>query len=163
MTVREIRLYPDPVLRQPSAPITEIDDRVRALVRDLLDTTDMEGRAGVAAPQIGVGLAAFSYHIDDKLGYVLNPVLEETRGELREIDEGCLSVPGLWAKAPRYEYARVSGIDLDGKPIEIEGEGIMAQMLQHETDHLRGLVYLDVLSKEERRKTLKLVRESDWF
>lgn len=163
MTVREIRRYPDPVLRQPTAPITDIDEGIRALVRDLLDTTAMEGRAGVAAPQIGVGLAAFSYHIDGEVGYVLNPVLEETRGEVREINEGCLSVPGIWGLAPRAEYARVRGMDLDGRELVLEGEGLMAQMLQHETDHLRGIVYLDVLSKEQRRITLKQVRESDWF
>lgn len=163
MTIREIRTYPDPVLRSPCAPVARVDDGVRALVRDLLETTDMEGRAGVAAPQIGVGLQAFAWHIDDRTGYVLNPVLDATWGELREIDEGCLSVPGIWARAPRWEGARVRGIDLDGRPLVIEGEGIMSQMLQHETDHLRGTVYLDVLSKEQRRVTLKAVRESDWF
>ena len=163
MTVREIRTYPDPVLRQAAAPIGDIDDGVRALVRDLLDTTALEGRAGVAAPQIGVGLQAFSYHIDGEIGYVLNPVLDATWGELHEIDEGCLSVPGIWAKAPRWEGARVRGIDLDGRPLVLEGEGLMAQMLQHETDHLRGTVYLDVLSKEQRRTALKAVRASDWF
>ncbi|GGA55662.1 hypothetical protein GCM10011490_01880 [Pseudoclavibacter endophyticus] len=123
----------------------------------------MEGRAGVAAPQIGVGLAVFSYNIDGEVGYLINPVLESAWGEQREIDEGCLSVPGIWAKAPRYEFARARGIDLEGAEVVLEGEGLMAQMLQHETDHLRGVVYLDVLSKEQRRMALKQVRESDWF
>lgn len=163
MTIREIRRYPDPILRQPTAQIATIDEGVRALVRDLLETTDMEGRAGVAAPQIGVGLSAFSYNIDGDLGYLINPVLEATWGEEREIDEGCLSVPGIWGRAPRFEFARARGIDLDGYEVVVEGEGIMAQMLQHETDHLRGVVYLDVLTKEQRRITLKQVRESDWF
>ena len=163
MTIRPIRHYPDPVLRTPAATIEVIDDGVRALVRDLLETTDMDGRAGVAAPQIGVGLRAFSYHVDGVVGYVLNPVLEEVRGEPVEIDEGCLSVPGIWAKAPRHPYARVRGIDVEGEELVLEGEGLMAQMLQHETDHLRGVVYLDVLSKEQRRAALKAVRESDWF
>lgn len=163
MTIREIRTYPDPVLRTPAAPITAFDDGTRALVRDLLDTTAMEGRAGVAAPQIGVGLQAFSYHIDGEVGYVINPVLEATWGEQLEIDEGCLSVPGIWAKAPRFQGARVRGVDANGDEIVLEGEGLMAQMLQHETDHLRGVVYLDVLSKEQRRVALKAVRESEWF
>lgn len=163
MTVREIRNYGDPVLRTPADPITNIDDNVRNLVRDLLDSTDMEGRAGVAAPQIGVGLQAFSWHIDGKTGYVLNPVLEEVSGEPEEIDEGCLSVPGLWFKTKRYPYAKVRGIDLDGNEVVLEGEGLMAQMLQHETDHLKGTVYVDTLAKEQRREAMKQIRESDWF
>lgn len=163
MTVRDIRNYGDPVLRTPADPITNIDDNVRNLVRDLLDSTDMEGRAGVAAPQIGVGLQAFSWHIDGKTGYVLNPVLEEVSGEPEEIDEGCLSVPGLWFKTKRYPYAKVRGIDLDGNEVVLEGEGLMAQMLQHETDHLKGIVYVDTLAKEQRREAMKQIRESDWF
>ncbi|MDJ1370381.1 peptide deformylase [Gulosibacter molinativorax] len=163
MTVRDIRYYGDPVLRTPADPITKIDDNVRNLVRDLLDSTALEGRAGVAAPQIGVGLQAFSWHIDGKTGYVLNPVLEEVRGEPTEIDEGCLSVPGLWFKTKRYPFARVRGIDLDGNEVVLEGEGLMAQMLQHETDHLKGKVYIDTLAKDERRAAMRQIRESDWF
>lgn len=163
MTVRKIRYYGDPVLRTETDPIRKIDDNVRALVADLIDTTNMEGRAGVAAPQIGVSMSAFSYNINGKVGYVLNPVLEEVSGEPREIDEGCLSVPGLWCKTKRYPYARVRGQDLDGNVVVLEGEGLMAQMLQHETDHLKGTVYVDTLSKDERRRALREIRESDWF
>ncbi|RRJ86258.1 peptide deformylase [Gulosibacter macacae] len=163
MTVREIRNYGDPVLRTPADPITKIDDQVRALVRDLLETTDMEGRAGVAAPQIGVGLQAFSWNIDGGLGYVLNPVIDELWGEPEEIGEGCLSVPGLWFPTKRYPNARVRGIDLDGNEVVVEGEGLMAQMLQHECDHLRGTVYVDTLAKEHRREAMRQIRASDWF
>ncbi|MBB2956383.1 peptide deformylase [Pseudoclavibacter helvolus] len=163
MTVRPIRYYGDPVLRTPVEQITVVDDRIRSLVTDLLDTTAIEGRAGVAAPQIGVGLAAFSYNIDGETGYVLNPVLESTWGELEEIDEGCLSVPGLWNQTPRYEHARVTGIDLDGEPVVLEGSGLMAQMLQHETDHLRGVVYIDTLAPEHRKAAMREIRSSEWF
>src|SRR3546814_2157636 len=109
MTVRSIRLFGDPVLRAPSALITEIDDGVRALVRDLLDTVEPPGRAGVAAPQIGVGLRAFSYNIDGDIGYVLNPVLVETDGDLVPTGEGCLSIPGVWHDAPRHPSAKEIG------------------------------------------------------
>ncbi|PPF42533.1 peptide deformylase [Pseudoclavibacter sp. AY1F1] len=163
MTVRPIRYYGDPVLRTPVEQIMVVDDRIRSLVTDLLDTTAIEGRAGVAAPQIGVGVAAFSYNIDGETGYVLNPVLESTWGELREIDEGCLSVPGLWNLTPRYEHARVTGIDLDGEPVVLEGSGLMAQMLQHETDHLRGVVYVDTLVPEHRKAAMREIRGSEWF
>ncbi|HAQ59200.1 MAG TPA: peptide deformylase [Microbacterium sp.] len=163
MAVRDIRLFGDPVLKTPSAEIGEIDEAVRALVRDLLDTVEPPGRAGVAAPQIGVGLRAFSYNIDGDIGYVLNPRLVEVRGEPAPVQEGCLSVPGLWHPALRYPWARVEGIYLDGSPAELEGEGLLAQALQHETDHLDGTLYLDRLAPEQRRIAMREVRESAWF
>ncbi len=163
MAVRTIRLFGDPVLRSACAPIDTIDDGVRALVRDLLDSVEPAGRAGVAAPQIGVGLRAFSYNVDGGIGYVLNPVLTEVRGEPVPTGEGCLSVPGLWHDTPRYPWARVVGIDLDGAEVVLEGEGLMAQALQHETDHLDGMLYLDRLDAATRRIAMREVRESPWF
>jgi len=159
---RPIRLFGDPVLKSVSAPVEQVDDRVRGLVADLLDSVRLPGRAGVAASQIGVNLRAFSYNVDGEVGYILSPELEVS-GEKELIDEGCLSVPGLWHKTPRHPFARVRGIDLDGNEIELSGTGLMAQALQHETDHLDGLLYLDRLEKDERRLAMKAVRESDWF
>ena len=163
MAVREIRLFGDPVLRAVCAPIEVIDEGVRALVTDLVDTVELPGRAGVAAPQIGVGLRAFSYNIDGDIGYVLNPVLAEVRGEPQPVGEGCLSVPGLWHDALRHPWARVTGIDLDGNDIVLEGDGLLAQALQHETDHLDGMLYLSRLSLENRKRAMREVRESAWF
>ncbi|WP_104164629.1 peptide deformylase [Cryobacterium sp. N22] len=163
MPERQIRLLGDPVLKTRSEPIGTIDARVRSLVEDLLDSVKLPGRAGVAAAQIGVNLRAFSYNIDGDIGYILNPVLVELAGEPELVDEGCLSVPGLWYPTKRYPFARVTGIDLAGNPVAVAGEGLMAQALQHETDHLDGLLYLDRLDKENRRAAMKEVRESDWF
>lgn len=163
MAVRPIRLFGDPVLRAACAPVGDIDDGVRALVQDLLDTVELPGRAGVAAPQIGVGVRAFSYNIDGDIGYVLNPVLTDVSGEPVLTGEGCLSVPGLWHEAVRYPHARVTGIDLDGDEIVLEGDGLLAQALQHETDHLDGMLYLDRLEPATRRIAMREVRESDWF
>ncbi|POH61510.1 MULTISPECIES: peptide deformylase [Cryobacterium] len=163
MPERQIRLLGDPVLKTRSEPIGTIDARVRSLVEDLVDSVKLPGRAGVAAAQIGVNLRAFSYNIDGDIGYILNPVLVELAGEPAMVDEGCLSVPGLWYPTKRYPFARVTGIDLDGNPVAVSGEGLMAQALQHETDHLDGLLYLDRLDKENRRAAMKEVRESDWF
>jgi peptide deformylase len=160
---RPIRLFGDPVLKTVSAPVEQVDDRVRALVTDLLDSVRLPGRAGVAASQIGVNVRAFSYNVDGEVGYILNPVIVEVTGEPELVDEGCLSVPGLWHKTPRHPFARVRGIDLDGTEIELSGSGLMAQALQHETDHLDGILYLDRLEKDERRAAMKEVRESDWF
>jgi peptide deformylase len=163
VTERQIRLFGDPVLKAVSEPIGSIDAGVRGLVDDLLDSVRPPGRAGVAAPQIGVGLRAFSYNVDGEVGYILDPEIVELSGEPELIDEGCLSVPGLWFPTMRYPFARVSGIDLDGKPIELSGTGVMAQAIQHEVDHLNGLLYLDRLDKENRREAMKQVRESSWF
>lgn len=163
MAVREIRLFGDPVLRTVSARIEDIDDGIRSLVTDLVDTVELPGRAGVAANQIGVALRAFSYNIDGDIGYVLNPVLVEVRGEPVPTGEGCLSVPGLWHDALRHPWARVEGIDLDGNPVVLEGEGLLAQALQHETDHLDGKVYLSRLAPETRKIAMREVRESSWF
>jgi peptide deformylase len=163
VAVRPIRLFGDPVLRAPSAPIEEIDDGVRALVQDLLDTVELPGRAGVAAPQIGVGLRAFSYNIDGDIGYIINPEIVELSGDPVPTGEGCLSVPGLWHDALRHPRAKVRGLDLDGDEIVIEGEGLLAQALQHETDHLDGMLYIQRLSPEERKIAMREIRESDWF
>lgn len=163
MAERTIRLFGDPVLKTVSDPILQIDDGIRSLVTDLLDSVALPGRAGVAAAQIGVNLRAFSYNVDGEIGYILNPTIVELSGEPELVDEGCLSVPGLWYPTLRYPFARATGIDLDGNAVVLEGSGLMAQALQHETDHLDGMLYLDRLDKPNRRAAMKEVRESSWF
>jgi peptide deformylase len=162
MTERQIRLFGDPVLRSPSDPITPGDPRVRGLVDDLIETVQVPGRAGLAAPQIGVGLRAFSYNVDGEVGYVLNPVLE-VEGEPELVEEGCLSVPGFVFPRSRHPYARVTGIDLHGNAVTLEGEGLMAQALQHECDHLDGKLYLEGLDPEIKREAMREVRSAPWF
>lgn len=160
MAMRDIRIVGDPVLRTACEEIREIDAGVRTLVEDLLETVDHDGRAGLAANQIGVGLRAFSWNIDDEIGYVLNPrLVEVSEDEYQDDDEGCLSVPGLWFPTKRAWFARVEGIDLDGNPVVVEGEGLMARCLQHECDHLDGMLYLDRLERAERKKAMKAIRE----
>ena len=122
----------------------------------------MPGRAGLAAPQIGVGLRAFSYNVDGEVGYVLNPVLE-VEGEPELVEEGCLSVPGFVFPRRRYPRARVTGIDIDGNPVTLEGEDLMAQALQHECDHLDGKLYLEGLDPEIKREAMREVRQAPWF
>ncbi|WP_210481683.1 peptide deformylase [Naasia sp. SYSU D00948] len=163
MPERQIRLFGDPVLKTPSAPIEEVDERVRGLVADLLDSVAVPGRAGVAASQIGVNLRAFSYNVDGQVGYLLNPRIVELRGEPVPVDEGCLSVPELWYPVKRAPYARAEGMDLDGRTVVVEGTGVLAQALQHEVDHLDGLLYLDRLEKDQRREAMRRIRESRWF
>ena len=163
MTVREIRLYGDPVLRTECQSVDVVTPEIRGLVQDLLETTQLPGRAGVAAPQIGVNLRIFSYNVHGEVGYLINPKIIELSGTPEEIDEGCLSVPGLWEKTPRYPSAVAEGLNLDGEVVRLAGTGLMAQMLQHECDHLDGKVYLDRLTPEGRKIAMRKLRESDWF
>ena len=163
MALREIRVIGDPVLRTPCDPITDIDASVKALVEDLLETVDMDGRAGLAANQIDVRLRACSYNIDGEIGYVLNPkIVELSKDEYQDGDEGCLSVPQLWFPTERAWYARCEGIDLDGKPVVIEGEELMARCIQHECDHLDGMLYIDRLDRKTRKRALREIREANY-
>ncbi|MBC9944841.1 peptide deformylase [Leucobacter sp. cx-328] len=163
MAIREIRVFGDPVLRTVCTPIETIDEGVRAMVQDLVDTVAFDGRAGLASTQIGYTQRAFSLHIDGKVSYVLNPELFDLEGEPVPTGEGCLSVPDLWFDVLRYPRASVRGIDLDGNPVVIRGEGLMAQALQHECDHLDGKLYISRLEREARGEAMRQIRTSTWF
>jgi len=163
MPERPIRLFGDPILTSPTDPVDLTAPRTQDLVTDLLDTVKLPGRAGVAANQIGVGLAAFSYNIDGFLGYLLNPRLVKVWGEPEDMSEGCLSVPGLTYPRERFPHAIAEGFTLEGERVEVEGEGLMAQALQHELDHLEGVLYFQGLSPEHKKDALRAIRESEWF
>ena len=163
MTVREIRLFGDPVLKSPCDSIKDFGPKTHSLIEDLIDTTKVPGRAGVAANQIGISLRAFSYNVAGKVGYLINPKNLVLKGEPILVEEGCLSVPGNWHLTTRYPEAELTGAQLDGTEITISGTGLLAQALQHELDHLDGLLYLDRLTQEERKEAMKIVRKSDWF
>jgi len=163
MAERAIRLFGDPVLRSVCDPVVLGEPRVTSLIEDLVEGVTLPGRAGLAANQIGVGLRAFSYNIDGDIGYVINPVLAEVSGEPELVDEGCLSVPGFFFPRLRYPFARVTGVDLDGNSIEVSGEGLMAQALQHEVDHLDGHLYIEGLAPETKREAMRLIRQAPWY
>ena len=163
MTVRQIRLFGDPVLRSVCDLIKPGEPRASALIDDLLETVTLPGRAGLAANQIGVGQRAFSYNIDGDLGYVINPVLVEVSGDPQLVDEGCLSVPGFFFPRLRYPFARVTGVDRDGQPVEVSGSGVMAQALQHETDHLDGHLFIEGLTPEVKREAMRAIRAAPWY
>ncbi|PRY42141.1 peptide deformylase [Geodermatophilus tzadiensis] len=159
MTIRPIRELGDPVLRTPADPVRAFDRELATLVRDLVETVDHPGRAGLAAPQIGVGARVFSWNIDGVIGHVVNPTLTEVSEETQDGDEGCLSVPGLWAPTVRAMHAVVEGFDVHGEPVRVEGSGLMARCLQHEVDHLDGKVFLDRLTGEARKTALRALRD----
>jgi peptide deformylase len=158
VTIRPIREVGDPVLRTPADEVRVFDRDVAALVRDLLETVDHPGRAGLAAPQIGVSMRAFSYNIDGVIGHMVNPRIVELSEETQDGDEGCLSVPGIWAPTERAMLAVVEGFDVHGKPLRLEGSGLMARCLQHEVDHLDGKLFLDRLTGEARKTALRALR-----
>ena len=154
MTVRPLRLLGDPVLRTPCEPVVRFDDALARLVTDLLDTVAEPGRAGLAANQIGSGLAVFSYNVDGQRGYVINPRIVELRDSI-DGPEACLSIPGISAIRTRADYAVVEGVDLGQEKVVVAGSGELARCLQHETDHLRGKLYIDDLTGDERRRVMR--------
>lgn len=163
MTARQIRLFGDPVLRSRADPVLVGDPANDGLVEDLLDTVREPGRAGVAAPQIGVGRRAFSWNVEGDVGYLLNPELVELLGEPALVEEGCLSVPGFYFPRARYPIARVRGLDLAGAEVVVAGEGVLAQALQHEIDHLDGRLYVEGLDPAIKREAMREIRATDWF
>ncbi len=160
MGFREIRIVGGRVLRAPCAPVKDITPGVRSLVEDLLENVDDEGRAGLAANQIGVSLRAFSWNVDGTIDYILNPVIVElSEDEFQDGDEGCLSVPELWFPTKRAWYARAEGLDLDGNKKIVEGEGLMGRCIQHEVDHLDGHLYIDRLERSLRKEAMRAIRD----
>jgi peptide deformylase len=137
--------------------VTEFDDTLAGLVTDLIETCRLPGRAGLAAPQIGVTLRVFAYNVEGVEGHVINPVVVHTEGSQDEM-EGCLSIPGLWMPTPRGLRAVVTGVDLEGRDIEVDGSGLMGRCLQHETDHLDGVLYIDRLPKDVRKQAMREIR-----
>jgi len=158
MTVRPIRLFGDPVLRTAADPVITFDAELRALVADLEDTVREPGRAGVAAPQIGVSLRVFSYNVDGVIGHLVNPVLSDLDGVQEGEDEACLSLPGLAFPTRRAQSVVATGQDRFGEPLVIAGTGFLARALQHETDHLDGRLYIDTLTGDTRRQALRELR-----
>lgn len=162
MPIQEIRYFGDPVLLTPAAPVVDFDKELRTLVSDLTATMLNAPGAGLAAPQIGVSLRVFTWHVDDVLGHLINPVLSLS-GELIEDEEGCLSFPHLTYPTPRAFHTIAHGFNMFGEPISVEGSELLARALQHETDHLDGILFIERLSQANRKIAMKEIRESDWF
>ena len=172
MAVHPIRIVGDPVLHHPTHRIEQFDDELRELVDDMFETMAAAGGVGLAANQIGVDLRVFVYDCPDDegvrhQGVVVNPVQAtserpETMPDPDDDFEGCLSVPGQSYPTGRANWARVTGSDVDGKPIEVEGTGYFARCLQHETDHLDGLLYLDRLVGRHAKAAKRMLRNNKW-
>ena len=162
MGIQEIRYFGDPILLTPAAIVVDFDKELRTLISDLTETMLLAPGAGLAAPQIGVSLRVFVWNVDDVLGHLINPVLTLS-GEVEIDDEGCLSFPELTYPTPRSIRAVASGFNMFGEPIFVEGSQLLARALQHESDHLDGVLFIDRLSKSDRKIAMKEIRESDWF
>jgi peptide deformylase len=172
VAVRPIRIVGDPVLSTPTRRVEAVDDELRTLVADMFDTMAAANGVGLAANQVGVDLRVFVYDCPDEAGrrqrgVVVNPVLEtsarpETMPDPDEDEEGCLSVPAEQFATGRADWARVTGTDLEGKPVVVEGTGFLARCLQHETDHLDGLLYLDRLVGRNQRAARRAVKRNGW-
>ena len=162
MSIQPIRLFGDPVLTTPASAVTDFDKELRILVQDLTETMLEAPGAGLAAPQIGVPLRVFVWDVDEAIGHLINPTLDLSV-ELQDGEEGCLSFPALSYETPRAFRAVAKGFNMYGEPITVEGTELLARCLQHETDHLDGIVFIDRLSVEDRKLAMKEIRESEWF
>jgi peptide deformylase len=150
------------VLRTPADPVRDFDAELRRLVKDLTDTMLDAPGVGLAAPQIGVGLRVFTYHVDDVTGHLINPTLDLS-SEQETDDEGCLSFPGLVYPTPRAYAVVAKGFNMHGEPVTLEGSGQLARCVQHETDHLDGVLFIDRLDPGQRKLAMKEIREAEWW
>jgi len=162
MPLQPIRLFGDPILRTPAAAVETFDKELRTLVADLTDTMMDAPGVGLAAPQIGVSLRVFTYWVDDVVGHLINPVLDLSAEE-QDGEEGCLSLPGLSYDTRRAMRVVARGMNMHGEPVTIEGSELLARCVQHETDHLDGILFIDRLDTEARKAAMKEIRESEWF
>ena len=162
MSIKPIRLFGDPVLRTPADPVTDFDAELRKLVADLTDTMQEAQGVGLAAPQIGVGLRVFTYYVDDQLGHLINPDLDLSE-DIETDDEGCLSFPGLAYPTKRAYGVVAKGFSMHGEPVTLEGSGMLARCVQHETDHLDGVLFIDRLDPDQRKLAMKEIRAAEWW
>ena len=162
MAVQPIRLFGDPVLRTKAAPVVDFDAELRRLVQDLTDTMLEAPGAGLAAPQIGVSLRVFTWNVDGEVGHLINPDLTLSE-DCQDGEEGCLSIPDLTFDCRRATSVVARGFSMHGEPVTIEGSDLLARAIQHETDHLDGILFVERLDRETRRAAMRAIRESDWF
>ncbi|GAB3589309.1 peptide deformylase [Calidifontibacter terrae] len=162
MSIQRIRRFGDEVLRRVAEPVVDFDRQVRELVADLTDTMMAAPGAGLAAPQIGVGLRVFTYYVDGEVGHLINPELDLSADEVID-DEGCLSIPEIIVPTSRARSVVARGFDMYGEAVTIEGSDRLARAIQHETDHLDGILFIDRLDVDQRELTLAQIRAADWF
>lgn len=160
MAIFPIRTFGDPVLRMPTPPVADFNEGLTKLVRDMIETMHAAPGVGLAAPQIGVTRSVLVFNSQDDQGdrVLINPEIVETAGEY-EYEEGCLSVPGYYWPITRPAFVRARGVDLKGKPVEYAGDGLLGRVLQHEIDHLRGILLIERLEKKIRKQALKSLRD----
>jgi peptide deformylase len=162
MAVLPVRLFGDPVLTTPADAVATFDAELRRLVRDLRDTLRAEQGAGLAAPQLGISQRVFVFHVDGVDGHLVNPVLHFPDDEEQDGPEGCLSLPGLYFDTKRRLNVVAKGFSMHGDPLQIVGTGEMSRCLQHETDHLDGVLFIDRMDTERRKAAMRAIRQAPW-
>lgn len=162
MAILGIRIIGDPVLRTEAQEVTDFGPELQKLVEDMDQTMEDVHGAGLAAPQVGVSLRVFTYQIGKERGHIVNPVLELSDDYQDHQVEGCLSIPGVSAPVPRRRYVKATGFDKYGNPVQLEGADMLARCFQHETDHLDGILFLDRLEPEEKKKAYRTLRAANY-
>jgi peptide deformylase len=160
VAILPIRRFGDPVLREPAQDVERFDDGLARLADDMLETMYDAPGVGLAGPQIGVSLRVLVFDDGNGPRKLVNPVLHDLEGE-QEGEEGCLSIPGMYFPTKRAMSCRVGALELDGSPTTFEAEGFLARIMQHETDHVNGILFIDRLSDPDRREAMRLIREQE--
>lgn len=163
MSTRPIRFFGDPILNSAASPVTRFDASLQTLVRDMFDTMAAAGGVGLAANQIGVARRVFVFNCQGIRGALVNPVWRPLGQATQTGAEGCLSIPGVRAPVTRHARVIASGADMDGRAVTVRADGLLARCIQHETDHLDGVLFLARMEPQDRQAAMAAIRAADWF
>ena len=163
MAVLPLRFFGDPVLTTSADPVTSFDDGLAQLISDMTETMHAEGGIGLAANQVGVLRRVFVYDVDGVAGHIVNPVWKPLTDDTDVYPEGCLSIPDVRGDVERPVSIQVSGVDQQGRPVSLQASGMLARCIQHESDHLDGVLFLKRMKSEDRKAVMAEIRQADWF
>lgn len=163
MTALKLRLFGDPILKSEAAPVRTFGAGLRATVYEMLEIMDDAGGVGLAANQVGLGIRVFVYDCDGMRGHLVNPQWRPVGTETQTGIEGCLSVPGVRGDVTRAARVLATGVDVQERPVTLLASGLLARCIQHETDHLDGVMFMQRMEREDRKAAMAAIRDSQWW
>lgn len=163
MTALSLRLFGDPILKTPARPVEKFGDGLRSTAAEMLEIMDASGGVGLAANQVGLQIRMFVYECNGMRGHLVNPVWHQVGTETQTGTEGCLSVPGVRGTITRAANVLATGSDVDGHPVAIAASGLLARCIQHESDHLDGVMFMQRMEREEKNAAMAEIYASNWW
>ncbi|WP_018023968.1 peptide deformylase [Corynebacterium ulceribovis] len=163
MALLPLRFFGDPVLTTRAEEVTSFDEALGQLIADMTETMHAEGGIGLAANQVGVLRRVFVYDVDGVAGHIVNPVWQRVGDDTDVVAEGCLSIPDIRADVQRPTTIQMSGVDMTGRPVSMQATGMLARCMQHESDHLDGVLFVKRLAPADRKQAMAEIRHAEWF